>query len=86
MQWQEIRDRYPHQWLLLEAIKARSEASRRVLETLAVVNAFADSASALKAYAALHREAPERELYVFHTSRESLDIAERRWLGVRASS
>jgi hypothetical protein len=57
-----------------------------VLEALAVVDAFEDSPSALKAYAALHRQAPERELYVFHTSRKTLDVAERRWLGVRAGS
>jgi hypothetical protein len=30
-------------------------------------------------------EAPERELYVFHTNRETLDIAERRWLGIRGA-
>ena len=34
-------------------------------------------------YIQLHREAPERELYVFHTDRETLDITERRWLGIR---
>jgi len=37
----------------------------------------------MKDYARLHREAPERELYVFHTSRETLDISERQWLGIR---
>lgn len=31
----------------------------------------------------LHHEAPERELYILHTSRETLDITERRWLGIR---
>ncbi len=86
MNWQEIRARYPQQWLLVEAVQAHSEAGGRVLEALAVVNAFGGSSSALKAYAALHREAPERELYVFHTSRETLNVAERRWLGIRAGS
>jgi hypothetical protein len=83
MHWQEIRNHYPRQWLLVEAVKARSDSSKRILEPLAVVNASADSAAALKAYAELHRETPERELYVFHTSRENLDIPERRWLGIR---
>jgi hypothetical protein len=77
MVWQEIRKHYPQQWLLVEAIKARSEANKRILEQLAVLGMFPDSVSAMKSYAQLHREAPERELYVFHTSRETLDITER---------
>jgi len=83
MQWQEICKHYPQQWLLIEAIKAHSEADRRILEQLAVVGTFSDSTTAMKSYLQLHKEAPERELYVFHTSRETLDITERRWLGVR---
>jgi len=84
MQWQEIRDHYPQQWLLVEAIKAHTEASRRILEQLSVISTFPDSVTAMKGYAALQREAPERELYVLHTSRETLDIIERRWLGIRS--
>jgi hypothetical protein len=85
MQWQEVRQTYPQQWLLIEAIKAHSEASKRVLDQLAVVSVFSDSTSALTSYSQLHREAPERELYVFHTSREQIEIAERTWLGVRSA-
>jgi hypothetical protein len=83
MQWQEIRIHYPKQWLLVEAIKAHSETSRRILEQLSVVAAYPDSTTAMKEYTQLHHEAPDRELYVFHTSRKTLDIAERKWLGIR---
>lgn len=83
MQWQDIRNHYPRQWLLLEALKAHSESERRVLDQLAVLGTYTDSTSALHDYRQFHAEAPERELYVFHTSRETLDIAERRWLGIR---
>ncbi|MDH3604142.1 MAG: hypothetical protein OEU26_31425 [Candidatus Tectomicrobia bacterium] len=83
MVWQEIRQHYPQQWVLVEAIKAHSEANNRILEHLAVVDTFPDSVSAMQNYAQFHREAPQRELYVFHTSRERLDITERQWLGVR---
>lgn len=85
MNWQEIRTHYPAQWLLLEAIKAHSEAHQRILEQLAVLGTFADSATALQSYLQLHRDAPARELYVFHTSRETLEIAERQWLGIRST-
>ena len=83
MQWQDIRQHYPDQWLLVEAIKAHSEDDRRILDELAVVDAFEDSAEAMKSYARMHREAPGRELYVFDTDREDLDILERRWLGIQ---
>ena len=83
MKWQEIRNQYPRQWLLVEAFQARSEANKRILEELAVIDVFPDSDSALKAYTKFHREDPDREYYVFHTSREFLDVHERTWLGVR---
>lgn len=83
MVWQDIRQRYPQQWILIEAIQAHSTANKRILEQLAVIDTFADSITAMKRYAQLHHEAPQRELYVFHASRERLDISERQWLGVR---
>lgn len=84
MQWHDIRHHYPDQWLLVEAIKAHSDEDRRILDELAVVDVFQDSVAAMKSYARLHREAPQRELYVFDTDREELDIRERRWLGIRS--
>lgn len=82
MQWQEIRNHYPQQWLLLEAINAHYEGAQRILGQLAVLDAFPDSTTALSAYAETHREAPQRECYVFHTSRDTLGILERQWLGI----
>ena len=86
MQWQAIRKTYPQQWLLLEALQAHSEGDKRILDQLAVLGTFGDSVMALQSYAQFHRESPERELYVFHTSRELLDVVERQWLGIRTFS
>ncbi len=83
MTWKDIRRNFPHQWLLLEAVEAYSEQGKRIVKQLAVISTFHDSIVAMKAYAKLHHEAPARELYVFHTDREQLDIHERRWLGIR---
>jgi len=85
MQWPIIRAHYPQQWLLLEAAKAHSEGDERILDQLAVLDAFPDSATALSAYARIHREVPQLEIYVFHTSRDTLDIRERQWLGIRSA-
>lgn len=83
MQWHQVRETYPTQWLLVEAIEAHTEANRRIVEELTVVDAFPDSRAALKGYLQLHERAPERELYVVHTDRETLEIIQQRWLGIR---
>lgn len=83
MKWAEIRQRYISQWLLVEALQAHSKDNQRILEELAVIQTFEDSRSAMQSYTQLHRQAPERELYVFHTDREQLDITERQWIGIR---
>lgn len=85
MTWTDIRRHYPHQWLLVEALLARSEAGKRQVDELAVVDAFADGEAALRAYLRIHRDAPVRELYVVHSDREELEITERTWLGLRTA-
>jgi hypothetical protein len=82
--WQEVRDAFPQRWLLVEAVQAHSEADHRILDGLAVVEQYGeDAGAAMRGYLGLHKQFPQRELYVLHTSRESLDIEERRWLGIR---
>ena len=85
MKWNEIRAQYPNQWLLIEAVQAHSEAGERKLDGLNVLESFADSVAGMHKYAQLHHQTPERELYVFHTSRENLKITERAWLGIRTA-
>ena len=85
MLWHEVRAHYPQTWVLVEAIQAHSEADKRIIEQVALVDTFADSVAAMQEYKQLRHDAPQRELYVFHTSRESLDITERRWLGIRGA-
>jgi hypothetical protein len=83
MKWTEIRAQYPNQWLLIEAVQAHSEAGERILEDLNALESFSDSVAAMHKYAELHHQAPRRELYIFHSSREYLKITERAWLGIR---
>jgi hypothetical protein len=84
MIWTDIRRHYPHQWLLVEALLAHSEAGKRQLDELAVVDAFPDGETALRGYLRLHRDAPSRELYVVHSESSSLqDAAGTYWGGGR---
>ena len=83
MTWTEIRNRFPTQWLLVEATAAHSEKSRRILDDIAVLGTFPSGKGAMEAYLDLHRRSPNRELYVLSTESEKLDIEELRWLGIR---
>ncbi len=83
MQWDEVRKAYPDQWLVIEAAQAHTQADRRLLDNIDVVEVCADGAAALQRYRKLHQAEPEREYYYVHTGRKELDIHERQWLGIR---
>ena len=86
MQWPEIRNAYPDQWLVIEALEAHTTPDRqRILDRLAVVDRCPDGATAFQAYRRLHQQYPQREFYSVHTSREELDIEERRLFGILRS-
>lgn len=83
MEWEEIRQQYPKQWLLVEAMDAHSESNKRIVDQLSVIDSFDNSDNALRSCRQMHRKLPKRELYVLHTDREKIDISERKWLGIR---
>lgn len=87
MQWAEVRRAYPNQWLIIEALQAHTTPdSRRILDKIAIIECCTDGGTAMQSYRQLHRQYPAREFYFVHTSREELDIRERRWLGIRSSN
>jgi hypothetical protein len=85
MRWDDVRAAYPDKWLVIEALEARSEGQKRLLDRLAVVEVCGDGAAAHRRYRELHASHPERELYFVHTGNAELDIDERPWVGVRWS-
>jgi len=86
MRWPEVREAYPDQWLVIEALEAHSEENQRILDQIAVVEVCPDSVTAMQTYRRLHQQHPPREFYFVHTSRDSLEIEERRWAGIRLAS
>ena len=86
MLWAEIRQAYPNQWLIIEALEAHTTPDKqRHLDCLAVIDTCPDGSAALPRYRHLHQQYPLREFYFVHTSRIELDIREREWVGVRTN-
>ena len=75
MNWQQLREKYPHKWLLVEAIGAFTRGSERVIDELELIGEFGDNCrSAWEQYKVLHHIDKNRELYVLHTDRPALSI------------
>jgi hypothetical protein len=83
MNWSQVRQAYPDQWLVIEALDAHTEDSQRHLDRIAVLESCSDGKGAFHSYQRLHEAYPFREFYFVHTGRETLDIRERYWMGIR---
>ena len=81
--WDQVRQEYPDQFVVFEALRSHSKESKRIVDAISVIDAFTDGEKAMKQYLKLHREDRKKELYVVHTDKEQLDITERKWLGIR---
>ena len=85
MKWQDVRKQYPDTWILVEALQAHTtDDQRRIVEQWAVIDAFPEYYPAMEFYGELHREVPQREMYVTHTKNEEVVIKVRNWLGARS--
>ncbi len=84
MNWTDVKDVYPNQWLVIEAFDAHTTAeSLRHIEKVSVIGKCVDGEMAMAEYRRLHKKNPLKEYYFIHTSRKDLDIPERKWLGIR---
>lgn len=84
MIWQQVKDSYPDQWVVLEAVEAHNVENKRIFENLSVVDAVTDSLTAMKKYQSLHKKHPEREFLFACTANEKLDVTVHDWIGIRA--
>lgn len=83
MKWKDITELHRDRFVLVEAIKARSNNHVRHLEDMAVIQDYDNAQEAWNGYKELHKFHPTRELYVFHTSRSDVEIVEELFSGVR---
>ncbi len=83
MKWGEITELHPGRFVLVEAIKVSSHNRIRQLEDMAVIQDYDNPQEAWSGYKELHKLNPARELYVFHTSRNNVEVVEEFFSGVR---
>jgi len=81
--WEEVRDTYPNQFVVFEALSSHSLENKRIIDSLEVISTNIDGKQAMKEYLKLHRIDKKKELYVVHTDKQNLDITEKKWLGIR---
>lgn len=77
MRWLDVRNAHVDQWLVLEALDARSQDGHRLIDQVEVIEICPDGRSAMKRYAAARRQRPDREILFAHTSKEVLALEER---------
>jgi hypothetical protein len=82
MEWAEVRRRYPARIVLIEAIKSSTEKHVRTIEDMTVVEEFENSKEAWSGYKKYHKLYPDRELYIFHTNKEKIEVIEQYFTGV----
>jgi len=83
MKWPEICVQYPQRFVLVEAIKAVSANRKRKIEEMTVVEQYQENDAAWNGYKKFHKEDPQREFYIFHTSNEHVEIVDEQFLGIR---
>jgi hypothetical protein len=83
VKWEQVRELYPEEWVLVEAVSAYLEKSIRYLEELSVISNFPESTNAWKEYKKLHLAEPSREYYIFHTDHKTIEVKEQKFIGFR---
>ncbi|MGB4500247.1 MAG: hypothetical protein ACOX0L_05775 [Natronincolaceae bacterium] len=74
---------HPDQWVLVEALEAESQNGKREILHMAIINQYNNSTDAWKGYKDLHLLNSSRELYIFHTSNEKIEVVEKKFTGIR---
>ncbi|OXM82453.1 hypothetical protein [Paenibacillus rigui] len=83
MKWVSIRDKYPNRWILVEALSAHSANHKRNIEEMSVISDFMNPKEAWASYKKLHLSDPTRELYVFYSGNELIEVIEQPFTGIR---
>lgn len=73
--WEQIRQKYPNSWVLVEAIDARTEQGKRVFQHMDLLDSFGgDFKSMWDCYKVFRERHPDREYVFYHTRNAVIDI------------
>lgn len=86
MDWLEVRKFFPNQIVLIEALETNIIGTTRKILDMSVISIHEDSSAAWREYKKIHRKDRQREFYIFHTSRENIDVIEEKVRGKSVSS
>ena len=77
MKWQDVREKFPEEWVLIEALNSRSEDGFWIVDDVSVVDTFGDDSVAMwEGYTNWRRKAPQREIFFYHTTNENITVEE----------
>jgi len=82
MDWITVRGHHPDKWVLVEALSSQSDGHKRYIDNM-VISDFANPKEAWNEYKKLHLSDPSRELYVFYTKNESIEVIEQFFYGIK---
>ncbi|MCL6442717.1 MAG: hypothetical protein K6T83_04535 [Alicyclobacillus sp.] len=77
MQWSEVRERFPNQFVLVEELVSHVEDDKVLVDEVAVIRAVPDE-EATKTLLQCRDK-----MFVYHTSNDTVVIELRRWPGLR---
>jgi hypothetical protein len=83
MKWYVVREQFPDKLVLVESLTATSKNNIRTIEEMSILSDFTDSMTAWQEYKKLHKNNPDKELYIFHTSKEKAEVVEKFFAGIR---
>ena len=78
MLWQEVRETYPKQYVLVQALKSHTEGNKKYVDEVVIIRLIRDAQEATKEL--LHAKGNQ---FVYHTSKEQIVIELRTRSGVR---
>ncbi|WP_152400471.1 hypothetical protein [Paenibacillus cellulositrophicus] len=83
MKWSNVRNIYPNRWVLVEALATHSNNHQRTIEEMSIVSEYDDPKDAWASYKKLHLSEPTRELYIFYTGNEYIEVIEQSFTGIK---
>lgn len=83
MDWNLVREQFPNKFVLVEALSTTSKNKIRTVDEMSIISTYDDNMDAWNAYKRTHTENPDKEIYVFHTSKEKPEVIEKFFIGVR---